>query len=342
MKNSTSIPDHYTAVEVTTYDGSLESLRLTEKPMPQPEPGQVIVKMHAVPLNPSDLMFLKGLYGVVKPLPAVPGWEGSGIVMASGGGFIANRLVGKRVACASRVNGDGTWAQYLLTSAVRCIPLRRELSDEQGATLIVNPLTAWALMEIARKHRASAFVQTAAASALGRMIIRLSQKFGLPGIHVVRRQEQVEALRSLGAEHVLNSSEPGFDERLRDGCARLHAKIAFEAVSGELSARVLRAMPRGSRLILYGGLSESPCMADPRDLIFEEKQIEGFFLADWLAKRNVIHQLRLGRQIQSLLGAELQTEVRARFPLEQVHDALRVYTVQMTGGKVLLVPSASS
>lgn len=341
MKNNPSLPDSYSAAEIIAYDGNLESLRLTQKPMSQPEPGQVIVRMHAVPMNPSDLMFLKGLYGVVKPLPAVPGWEGSGVVVASGGGFIANQLVGKRVACASRVNGDGTWAQYLLTSATRCIPLHREITDEQGATLIVNPLTAWALVDIARKNRAAAFVQTAAASALGKMIIRLSQKFGLPGIHIVRRQEQVEALRSLGADYVLDSSAPGFDAQLRELCAKLQAKMAFEAVSGELSARVLRAMPRGSRLILYGALSESPCMADPRDLIFEEKRIDGFFLADWLAKRSVLSQLRLGRQIQSLLGAELQTEIRARFPLEQVRDALQLYTTQMTGGKVLIIPSSS-
>lgn len=341
MKTGASLPDSYLAAVITAYDGSLESLQLTQKPMPKPEPGQVIVKMHAVPMNPSDLMFLKGLYGVVKPLPAVPGWEGSGTVLASGGGFVANHLVGKRVACASRVNGDGTWAEYLLTSAVRCIPLNRTLTDEQGATLIVNPLTAWALIDIARKTRVSAFVQTAAASALGRMIIRLSRKFGLPGIHVVRRREQADELRALGAEYVLESSEPEFDKRLRELCEKLQAKIAFEAVSGELSARVLRAMTRGSRLILYGGLSESPCMADPRDLIFEDKRIEGFFLADWLANRSVVSQLRLGRQIQSLLGAELQTDVRARFPLQQVREALQEYTNQMTGGKVLIIPSSS-
>jgi NADPH2:quinone reductase len=341
MKSSLLLPDRYAAAQIIAYNGSPESLQLTEKPMPQPEPGQVIVKMHAVPMNPSDLMFLKGLYGVVKPLPAVPGWEGCGTVVASGGGLIANWLVGKRVACASRVNGDGTWAEYLLTSAVRCIPLNNNVLDEQGATLIVNPLTAWALTDIARKSRVPAFVQTAAASALGRMIIRLSRKFGIPGIHVVRRQEQIEELRSLGAEHVLNSSEPDFDERLRELCGKLQAKIAFEAVSGETSARVLRAMPRGSRLILYGGLSESPCMADPRDLIFENKRMDGFFHADWLANRSVVSQLRLGRQIQSLLGAELQTEVRARFPLAQVRDALQMYTAQMTGGKVLIILGSS-
>jgi NADPH:quinone reductase-like Zn-dependent oxidoreductase len=325
------------AAVLHAYDGTSESLRIETRPVPKPERGQVLVKMVAAPINPSDLMFLKGLYGVLKPLPVVPGWEGMGRVVATGDDWLSRQLLGKRVACAAPNKHDGTWAKYMLTSAMRCVPLSDAVSDEQGAMLIVNPLTAWALMDIARKDGARAFVQTAAASAVGRMLVRLSQHFGVEGVHIVRRDEQAELLRSMGATHVLNSETPDFDERLREVCHHLNATVAFEAVSGMLAARVLKAMPDGSRLILYGALSESPLMADPRDLIFQCKRIEGFWLADWLGGRSAIGQLRIGKQIQKALGDLLHSEVAARYPLNEVHRALADYQASMTAGKRLLV-----
>ncbi len=337
MRAIEPIPDTMQAAVLHAYDGAPDSLRIETRTVPKPERGQVLVKMRAAPINPSDLMFLKGLYGVLKPLPVVPGWEGIGRIVATGDDWLSRQLLGKRVACAAPNQHDGTWAEYMLTSATRCVPLLDSVSDEQGATLIVNPLTAWALMDIVRKDGARAFVQTAAASAVGRMLVRLSQRFGVEGVHIVRREEQAELLRSMGTRYVLNSETPDFDAQLREICHTLDARIAFEAVSGMLAARVLKAMPEGSRLILYGALSESPLMADPRDLIFEQKQIEGFWLADWLAERSVWGQLRLGRQVQRALGDLLHTEIAERYPLSEVHRALADYQASMTAGKRLLV-----
>lgn len=337
-----SIPSTMRAAQILNYDGSPDSIQVVEKPVPQPGPNQVLVQMARVPINPSDLMFLKGLYGVKKELPVAPGWEGSGRVVASGGGWMGKFLVGKRVACAARNTGDGTWAEYLMTDATRCVPLSDALNDEQGAMLIVNPLTAWALMDIAARSGSPAFVQTAAASALGRMILRLSLKRGVPGIHVVRRDEQAALLKSLGATHVLNSVDPDFDQQLRALCGQLKAKIGFEAVAGEMTGRVLNAMPAGSQLLVYGALSESGCLTDPRDLIFEGKRLEGFFLASWLGGRSILQQLRLGRQVQSMLGADLKSEIQARFPLTQAREALIHYQNHMTDGKVLLMMGDTS
>lgn len=337
MRAIAPIPDTMQAAVLHAYDGAPDSLRIETRPVPKPERGQVLVKMRAAPINPSDLMFLKGLYGVQKPLPVVPGWEGMGRVVATGDDWLSRQLLGKRVACAAPNQRDGTWAEYMLTSATRCVPLLDSVSDEQGATLIVNPLTAWALMDIVRRDNKRAFVQTAAASAVGRMLVRLSQRFGVEGVHIVRREEQAELLRSMGARHVLNSETPDFDKQLREICHTLDARIALEAVSGMLAARVLKAMPAGSRLILYGALSESPLMADPRDLIFERKQIEGFWLADWLSERTVWGQLRLGRQVQRALGDLLHTEIAERYPLSAVHRALADYQASMTAGKRLIV-----
>ncbi len=328
------------AVHLLDYDGKPDSIMVAEAPVPRPGRGEVLVRVFASPINPSDLMFLRGMYGFKKSLPTVPGFEGSGTVVEAGSGMMARFLKGRRVACAAadaKVAG-GLWAEYVVTSAQFCMPLRKRVEMEQGATLLVNPLTAWALMDEARRGQHRAVVQTAAASALGRMILRLGKKFSIPVVNIVRRVAQADALRAMGAEYVLNSSDPGFDAALRGLCHKLGATIGFDAISGDMSARVLAAQPRGGRLIVYGALSLGAVHADPSSLIFEGKHVEGFWLSAWLRSRGLISQLNVARQVQELLSGELKTEIQARFPLEQVAQALAQYTGNMTAGKVLIVP----
>ena len=335
-----AIPDTMRAVQLRAYDGKPESIAVAKIPVPLPGPGQVLVRVAASPINPSDIMFVRGLYGFKKPLPAIAGFEGSGTVVECGSGIMARLLKGRRVACHAadpKITG-GMWAEFLVTSAQACVPLRRNVEIEQAASMLVNPLSAWAMMSEVRRGRHRALVQTAAASALGRMLIRLGRKFDVPTINVVRRAEQVQLLRDLGAEHVLDSSAPDFDANLRHLCRKLRATIAFDAVAGEMSARVLHAQPRGSRLLVYGALSLRAVEADPGSLIFEGKQMEGFWLSAWLGKKNMLSRLRIARRVQKLLSVELKTDIRARFPLEDVGRALQEYAVHMTGGKILLVP----
>jgi NADPH:quinone reductase-like Zn-dependent oxidoreductase len=335
--NSKTIPARMHALELRSYEGA-DSLALVERPMPQPGAGEVLVRIEATPVNPSDLMFVRGLYGQKKSLPVVPGFEGSGEVVAAGEGLLARYLSGKRVACAAPFDGDGTWAEFMVTPAALCIPLGARTELESAASMIVNPFTAWALLERARRLRAKAVVQTAAASALGRMIVRLAAARGLPVVNVVRRRAQVELLQSEGARHVLDSSEADFDERLKETCTRLGASVAFDAVAGEMTGRLLRAMPGRGRAVVYGALSQEGCLLDPRSLIFEGKAVEGFWLSEWLRAQNVIRKFLTARKVQELLRSELKTEVRARLPLEEAAAGLDSYEREMTGGKVLFVP----
>jgi len=335
-----AIPDSMRAVQLLAYDGKPESIAVAEIPVPRPGPDEVLVRVFASTINPSDLMFIRGLYGFKKPLPAVPGFEGSGTVVEAGTGLMSRFLKGRRIACAAadpKVTG-GMWAEYVVTLAQLCVPLRKNVDLEQGAALLINPMTAWGLMHEARRGRHRAVVQTAAASALGRMIVRLGKRFSIPVINVVRRAEQVELLRRLDVEYIVNSSEPEFDNRLRELCHQLGASIGFDAVAGEMSARVLRAQPQGSRLLVYGALSLQPSQADPASLIFERKRLEGFWLTAWLRSRTLLGQLRLARQIQELLPSDLKTDFQAKVPLQEAGRALQQYAANMTAGKVLLMP----
>lgn len=328
------------AIELRDYDAQPESLVLVERPVPGPGRGQVLIRVAAAPINPSDLMFVRGLYGFKKELPAIPGFEGSGTVMAAGAGLMPRILLGRRVACAASDarNRFGTWAEYVVTSAETVVPLSRSVDLEQAAMMLVNPLSAWALVDIARRGHHRALIQTAAASALGKMVVRLGHRFSLPVINVVRRIEQADELRALGAEHVVVSTDAHFDRQLTLLAGRLRATLALEAVSGDLTRRVLDAMPRGSQVLIYGALSLEAAQLNPAALIFGGKRVAGFWLTDWLRDMSLWERFRVARQVQRMLVGDLQTRVQARVPLEAGAEALEQYARTMSAGKVLFVP----
>lgn len=329
------LPAHHPDLET-----ALASLRLETRPVPRPGPGQVLVEVYAAPCNPSDLLYLQDRYGITKPLPAVPGWEGSGTVVASGGGLHAWALKGSRVACAGQGEGDGTWAEYFVAAATSCVPLVAGMDLDQAAMLIVNPLTAVALLDEARAHGARAVVHPAAASQLGRLMIRLAPEQGVTLINLVRRPEQVELLRGLGAEHVLSTAEPDFEARLGELCQRLGARLAFDPVAGAETGRLLRCMGHGGSVLVYGALSEEPCRdIDPVALIFRDQHVGGFWLTEWAGRQSMLGIYRKTQRLQRLMVAgELQSQVRARVGFEEFPGALREYVGAMTAGKVLLKP----
>jgi NADPH:quinone reductase-like Zn-dependent oxidoreductase len=273
----------------------------------------------------------------------VPGWEGAGTVVATGGGLMAGWLNGKRVACALRDDRDGTWAEFCVADADNCVPLKRGVSFEQGASLIINPMTATGLLDTARRDGHRAAVHTAAASQVGRMLLAMASEANYPLIHVVRRDEQVELLRSRGAEHVLISSNEGFAEELKTLCKRLAATAAFEAIAGGMTGTVLKAMPRRSTVYLYGALSEEPCGSiDPVEVIFNEKAVRGFYLGAWLRRRGALGAFRAASRVQRMLmDGKIQTSIQRRLNLDEVLDGLQQYAQNMTEGKVLIVPGHS-
>jgi len=310
-------------------------------PVPQPGKGEVLVKMAFSPINPSDLAFLKGGYGIQKPYPVVPGFEGSGIVVAARSGVLPKLWLGKNVACAASPKLNGCWAEYMVTSAASCVPLSQKISMEQGSMLFVNPMTALAFFDLYRKtpnpsRKTRAIINTAAASALGQMMIRLGKQQNISVISVVRRDEQVEMLKNSGAEFVLNSANPDFEIQLKELAHRLNTTIIFDAVGGDMPQKLLSAAPKGSSLFIYGRLSGDACEILPGELIFTGNQIKGFWLTHWLREKGMIRSILTIRKVQSLIGNELGTTIHQQFPPEKISEAIETYTNNMSKGKVLL------
>jgi len=171
------------------------------------------------------------------------------------------------------------------------------------------------------------------------MIVRLGRRFSLPVINVVRRDEQAEELQALGAEHTVVSTDAAFDRQLTLMARRLRATLAFDAVAGDITRRVLDAMPRGGQALVYGGLSLEAAQVNPAALIFEGKRVCGFWLSEWLRGKTLLDRFLLSRQVQGMLAGDLQSHVQARLPLEAGAQALEQYAQNMGAGKVLFVPS---
>jgi len=282
-------------------------------------------------------MFLAGRYGVTKKLPAVPGFEASGRVVATGPGVYGHLLRGRRVACASQSAGDGVWAEYATIPASQCLPLLHSVNNEQGATMLVNPFTAWALIGIAREQGAKAIIQTAAGSALGQMIWKLGKRLGVDVVGIVRRPEQADELRASGMR-VYCSADPDMDKQLARTCRHENITFGVDAVAGETASRVVRALAPGGSLIVYGALSlRSPTIA-PGDLIFAGKSIGGFWLSSWFRKRGLAAILFDAPRVQRLIGSDLRTNVRAKYSVDRIAEALTDYSSNMSDGKVLITP----
>ena len=311
---------------------------LQEMDVPLPGKGQVLVKMDSSPVNPSDISFLRGLYGSKKIPPVVPGFEGSGTVVATGDDWMSKRLLGKPVSCFSSMTGNGTWAEYMCTTSNFVVPLKKFVDIEQASMLLVNPLSAYAMVKMARESGHKAIINTAAASQLGNIMIRLCQEEGLEIVNVVRREEQVELLKKAGAKYVINSSGDSFQQELKEICKHLSIKLAFDAVAGDLTFDLVEAVAHGGEVIVYGGLSEKPSKVHPGKLIFESKKVSGFWLSEWIARQHILKLLGVFNKIQKYLSGTYSSSISKRASLENAVDAIKTYRENMTSGKVIVKP----
>jgi NADPH2:quinone reductase len=316
-----------------------EVLQVRDVPQPEAGRGQVRVRMLAVPVNPSDLLYVRGEYGRRPTLPASPGFEGVGVVDAAGPGLLRHLRglkPGKRVAVLN--SSGGNWQQYVVIPARQAVPIPDGIPDEQAATFFVNPATALVMARyVLQVPHGAWLLQTAAGSALGKMIIRLGKHDGFRTLNVVRRREQVDELKRLGADAVLCSADGPLPERVRELTGGAGVPFALDAVGGATGSEVVQSLGSGGRMLCYGTLSEEPLSIHPRVLMVGQKRVEGFWLSEWTRQQGVLRMLGLFRSIGRLLRVGVLTsDVGQTFPLEQVREAVRAAGQPGRQGKVLL------
>jgi NADPH:quinone reductase-like Zn-dependent oxidoreductase len=262
-----NLPDKALELRTLVTATGIVELSLHDVPVPTPAPDEVLVRIEASPINPSDLRLLVAGADMTRatvtgtpdrPVVTVPlaegaaktltarlgkslpvGNEGAGTVVAAGSSDAAQALLGKTVGIA----GDGMYSQYRAVDARACLVLPDGVSAKDGASSFGNPLTALGMTETMRREGHSALVHTAAASNLGQMLVKLCQKDGIPLVNIVRKPEHVELLKNLGADHVLDSTSPSFPTDLVDALTTTAATLAFDATGGgTLASQILNGM----------------------------------------------------------------------------------------------------
>ena len=356
-------------------DGEVE-LSLTEVAIPQPGAEEIVVEMLASPLHPADqsLLFARAdpntagravrngravtILRAPEPLtkaqrtrwdiPMPVGMEGAGRVVAAGANQDAQALLGRLVA----IWGGGMYVRYRRVRAVDATALPDDVSPAEGAAAFINPLTALGVIETMRDEGFTALVHTAAASTLGQIICRLCQRDKIGLVNIVRKAEQVDLLRSIGAEHVCNMNEESFEDDLRRALRATGATLCFDATGGgTLASRILHAMEQvcmdgqgyqhyGSntqkKVFIYGTLDGTPLQL-----------LRNYGLAWEISGWLVFHFLeRAGPERVASLKQRVAAELKTTFALKYSHvisleeacdpEVLRNAAKRATGEKYLI------
>jgi len=329
------------AIVFEQFGDPAEVLQVREVPQPEPGPGQVLVRMLASPIGPADFLTVRGEYGHRPKLPATPGTEGVGIVEA-GRGLLGRLRVGSRVAVLNETGGN--WQEKVVVSALRVVPISRHVTDGQAATFFVNPATAFIMTRLVLSVPPGAWLlQTAAGSALGRMVIRLGRHFEFRTINVVRRRQQAEELLQAGGDAAIATESESIEDRVRALTNGEGVPFALDAVGGATGSAVARSLARGGRLLVYGTLANEPLSLPSPMLFLGAKRIEGFWLSEWANRQSILTMMRLFRRIHELMArGVLSTDIGPVFPLDEIKAAVRQASTPGRHGKILLRMNSAS
>ena len=365
----------FTGKQLTTQldaDGTL-TVQLNDKTWDAPSGNQVLIRVEASPINPSDLgllfasadtenakyspgkvvakmpeaatRFMKSRHGLAMPA----GNEAAGTVVAAGESPAAQALIGKRVACV-----PGTaYGDYATADAAMCMPT--EASAEQAASSFVNPMTALGFVETMRMEGYTGIVHAAAASNLGQMLVKICLEDEVPLVNIVRSADQVALLKGLGATHVLNSTDADFMAQLIDSIAETKAMIGFDPIGGGTTASMMlaameAAASRGAAFSRYGSSERKKvCIYGALDLgptILNRAfgltwDLSGWLLTPFMAKAGMDTVGRMRMRVARDLTTTFASHYKARVSLEGMLEkaAVSEYNARRTGEKYLVVPA---
>jgi trans-2-enoyl-CoA reductase len=299
----------------------------------QPQPGEVLVRILAAPINPADLNTIEGTYGVKLELPASPGVEGCGEVVTSADDAFTP---GDRVIFLRRAD---TWASHTTVAADTLFKLPHGIDPLQASMLKVNPATAWQLLHcIETAAKGDWVVQNAGNSAVGRCVIQLARDLGIHTVSFVRRTELIDELLALGGDHVFLDDEAGLDA-VKSVLGGANAALAFNAVGGDSALRVMKLLREGGTHITYGAMGRKPVTMPNGLLIFRDIRVRGLWVTRWVENAPAAEVQAVYQDLASRVAAgKILQPVDQTFSLDSFKDALARLDSPERAGKVLFKP----
>jgi mitochondrial enoyl-[acyl-carrier protein] reductase / trans-2-enoyl-CoA reductase len=313
-----------------THGKPSEVLRLESFDTPPLKDGEVLLAIHAAPINPADLNFIEGTYGIKPTLPAQAGMECAATVLESRSGQFSP---GDEVIPIARI---GAWATHAVTTGENLIRIPPGIDSLQAAMLKVNPATAWLLLHhFATLREGDQIALNAANSGVGQCVIQLAAAMGVRALCFVRNPDLADELLSLGAHAVLEDSQEGF-EAASERLGKEKAKLAFNAVGGESALRLMKLLANGGTHITYGAMGRKPLTIPNGPLIFGDLRFRGLWVTEWMSQstRNEVREVYAGLAAR-LLDGTLSQLVDSVFTLENYKDALARLGSEDRRGKIL-------
>jgi NADPH2:quinone reductase len=350
------------ALQLEQFSTDLSQINLIETAKPIPGPGQVLVKMLYSAINPSDFNFIRGDYqsalsrliwnkdsnqetalafepsgqNIHAQTPYILGGEGVGIVEATGSGFIAKRLKGKRVAL---VAGPplGTWKEYTLVDAKKAVQVPAEIDDQQAAMYLINPLAAYAMVkDILKVEPGNWLMLSGAGSALCQMVIKMAQLENIKIIAVVRSNKKSELLKTLGADVVIETDQMDLKSEVFKATNGQGVDYVMDCIGGDLLEQMQGCVTVNGHIVIYGTLSGPNCQLYSRDLMMPCAKITGFFAGNWLSQKTLVQKLIILRNLAKLTKLGIfKTDIDKVFKIEQYEEALALAGGSSRNGKVL-------
>jgi mitochondrial enoyl-[acyl-carrier protein] reductase / trans-2-enoyl-CoA reductase len=307
-------------------------LRIETKAWPTPAADEVVVQMHAAPINPADLNAIEGKYPLRPQLPATPGFEGAGLVVDNGAEGATMRS-GTLVILPHNV---GTWRDALAVKATELIAVPPGIEPVHAAMLKINPLTAWRLLhDYADLARGDWIIQNAANSAAGRCVIQIAHELSYKTVNIVRRAELIDELRSEGADIVLVDGE-NLREEVKNATGGAPIRLGLNAVGGDSALRLANCLAPGSTMVTFGAMSLQPLKIPNGLLIFKDLRFRGIWINKWYDNATPAQRMEAFQPLFEMARRGLlKAKVEKAYPLREAKAAVAHASQNQRGGKII-------
>lgn len=307
-------------------------LRVESRPRPAPAPDEVVVQMHAAPINPADLNQIEGKYPMRPELPATPGFEGAGVV-ADVGTSVSSIAAGTLVILPHNL---GTWRDAVAVKASDLVAVPPGIDPVHAAMLKINPMTAWRLLhDYVDLKSGDWLIQNAANSAAGHAVIQIAHELGYKTVNVVRREELIDELHKEGGNVVLVDGENLRDE-VKNATSSAPIRLGLNAVGGESALRLANCLAPGSTMVTFGAMSLQPLKIPNGLLIFKDLRFRGIWINKWYNNATMQERMDTFRELFEMAKRGLlRTKVEKSYSLSEAKAAVAHAAQGKRSGKII-------
>jgi mitochondrial enoyl-[acyl-carrier protein] reductase / trans-2-enoyl-CoA reductase len=309
-----------------------EVLHIESQTWPQPGPDEAVVQMRAAPINPADLNQIEGKYPVRPELPAIPGFEGAGVVVEIGAD-VKSLTNGALVILP---HNAGTWRDAIAVKADELVVVPAGIEPEHAAMLKINPITAWRLLhDYVDLKKGDWLIQNAANSAAGRAVIQIVRELGYKTVNVVRREELIDELRSEGGDVVLVDGE-NLTDQAKNATNGAPIRLGLNAVGGDSALRLANCLAPGSTMVTFGAMSLQPLKIPNGLLIFKDIRFRGIWINKWYDNATKEQRMEAFRPLFDMAKRGLlKAKVEKAYPLAEARAAVARAAQGKRSGKII-------